>query len=104
MRNVNLKYPFFNEYDNEKKLNVLGEEARLETNNGTKKEDLTNLVKFAAKEIFNLETRLEFSNAALSEIRDWCAEYEATGDPKEAFKTVRRIYEIAHDRLEEEAE
>lgn len=122
MPNINLKYPFFGEYDTEKKLSALFTEADMETNNGTKKEDLTNLVKFAAehihylraeravfeantkKEIFNLDTRLEWSNRALSDIEDWCVEFHETGphDPDKALKIVMQIYEIAHERLKEE--
>jgi hypothetical protein len=102
-----MKYQNWAEYDAEKKLKALYQEAKLETNNGTTKQDLTNIVKFAAKEIFNLDIRLDFSNSALSEIREWCIEFEAMGlehNPEEAKRFMRRIYEIAHDRLEEEAE
>jgi hypothetical protein len=55
MPNINLKYPHFNEYDTEKKLKALYREAELETHNGTKKEDLTNLVRFAAEYIHYLK-------------------------------------------------
>lgn len=105
MPNINLKYPFFNEYDTEKKMEVLYMESKLETNNGTKKEDLTNIVKFAGKQVFQLDTRLDWSNRALSDIEDLCVEFHETGphDPEKALKIVMQMYDLAHERLLEEA-
>lgn len=53
-----MKYPNWNEYDNAKKWRATADELKLETNNGTTKSDLLNIVKFLAREAVNLQAKI----------------------------------------------
>ena len=44
-----MKYKFWDEYSEAKKLQICLKESRLETHNSTTKADLTNIIKFMSK-------------------------------------------------------
>ena len=44
-----MKYKFWDEYSDAKRLQICLKEAKLETNNSTTKADLTNIIKFMSE-------------------------------------------------------
>lgn len=69
-----MKYPFWNEYDDERKWKVIEQEIELETHNGTTKDDLLNMMLFMRDQIRAVRTlkplieRLEKENEKLKRI------------------------------------
>ena len=74
-----MKYPNWSKYDDPTKWRAVSEEIKLDTHNGTTKDDFLNIVKFLAKEVIKLQAKVydleELSGFAFSSCKN-CGCYE----------------------------
>jgi len=74
-----MKYPNFEQYDKSKKIKAVAEELRIDTHNGTTKDDFLNMIRFLAKEVVELQAKvydLEESTGFVFSLCKNCGCYE----------------------------